>query len=269
MFALTGTVLAVAGHHAVLAVPVPWGTVALLAAAQYAVVRPTARRRPPLPVVVAATLAAQAVLHTALSLAAGCAPPAGHAAHGAGGADGGGLAAPAAGVHLCHPAPAAMTAAHVLAALAVAWLLHRADSAAAGAARAARAVRRAAGHALAVLLARYPRAAGNTDHPPEPADTAASVEPPSPAREFLASAVVRRGPPHREHNRGCRIPAPAAPTGSGRSPEELPHVRSPAHALRPPAPAHPPPPHGGRGPRLRCHGRGRRSRPGPRPRHGR
>lgn len=62
VFALTGTVLAVAGHHAVLDVPVPWGTAVLLAAAQYAAVRPLARRRRALPAVVAATLAAQAVL---------------------------------------------------------------------------------------------------------------------------------------------------------------------------------------------------------------
>ncbi|WP_327191395.1 hypothetical protein [Streptomyces xinghaiensis] len=276
VFALTGTVLAVAGHHAVLDVPVPWGTAAVLAAAQYAAVRPLARRRRALPAVVAATLAAQAVLHTALSLAAGCGPAAGHAAHAAQAADGGGLpgrgadgALAAAGVHLCHPAPAAMTAAHVLAALAVAWLLHRTDTTAAAAARAARAVRRAAGEALAALLTRCPRPAGPTGRAPEPADTAVPAEPPSPAREFLASAVVRRGPPDRKRNRGCRFPAPVAPPRSGRSPEELPHVRSPAPAFRAPAPAHPPPRHGRRGPHARRRRADHRSGPRPRPRHGR
>ncbi|MCC9737946.1 hypothetical protein [Streptomyces sp. MNU89] len=265
MFALTGTVLAVAGHHAVLDVPVPWGTAALLGAAQYAAVRPLARRRRALPAVVAATLAAQAVLHTALSLAAGCGPAAGHtarAAHAAQAADGGGLPAHgadgalavAAGVHLCHPAPAAMTAAHVLAALAVAWLLHRTDTTAAAAARAARAVRRAAGEALAALLTRCPRPAGPTGRAPEPADTAVPAEPPSPAREFLASAVVRRGPPDREHNRGCRFPragrpaalrpftrgAPPCPSTRARCPRT--RARTPSDASRPPRPSRSAPP---------------------------
>jgi hypothetical protein len=141
VFALVGSVLAAFGHHAVVEGPVPWPLVTAFTAAQFAAVRPLARRRSTLPATVVCTLAAQGALHVAFTLA-GSAHHAGsaHVAHAASGrhhsiAVGDG--------HAWHDAGSAMTIVHVVAALSVSWLFHRADMAVAAAPATLRTVHRA------------------------------------------------------------------------------------------------------------------------------
>ncbi|MFJ6567493.1 hypothetical protein ACIQNU_08725 [Streptomyces sp. NPDC091292] len=208
-FAVAGSVLAAFGHHTVAEGPVPWALVLALAVAQFAVFWPVARRPRPLPVVVLCTLAAQAAVHGVLTVAGGSHPRAAASpyvgmgehsgtAHSHGGHSG---LVPGDG-HPWHHAGFAMTAAHLLAAAAVAWLLHRADTALASALDTARTARRAAGRAAGAVLARVlPRLAFRTSRTgtrsPVRGPLFGYAALPAPAgRETLAHAVVRRGPPH-------------------------------------------------------------------------
>ncbi|MGW1089913.1 hypothetical protein ACWD4L_27305, partial [Streptomyces sp. NPDC002596] len=124
LFALVGSVLAALGHHAVAEGAVPWQLVTAFAAGQFVVAWPFARRRFSLTVIIGCTLVAQGGLHLALTWVGGEheAKPdqGGHAGHAAMEMGNG---------HAWHDAGTAMTTAHVLAALAAAWLLHRADTA--------------------------------------------------------------------------------------------------------------------------------------------
>ncbi|MDW6057094.1 hypothetical protein SAZ11_02050 [Streptomyces sp. FXJ1.4098] len=124
VFAALGTVLATFGHHAIAEGTVPWRMVGGLAAAQFAGVWPLARRHCPPTVTMLFTLATQGVLHLALSWADGNTPTGtpGHAAHA------GHLTAAPGDGHAWHHAGPTMMTVHALAALAVAWLLHRADA---------------------------------------------------------------------------------------------------------------------------------------------
>ncbi|MFF2847913.1 hypothetical protein ACFVT5_16590 [Streptomyces sp. NPDC058001] len=240
-FAVVGTVLAAFGHHTVAEGPVPWALVLALAAAQFALFWPVARRRRPLPVVVACTLVAQGALHGVLTVAGGSYGRAtdgspGGAAASSYGAMGGhsGPGHSGVGAFADHPGPGhsgmsvvadhptmgslgghpglvpgdghswhhagfAMTAAHLLAAAAVAWLLHRADSALTSALDTARTAGRAAGVVLARVLPRLTfRTARAATREPMRGPLFGYAAPPAPTGtgvEALAHAVVRRGPP--------------------------------------------------------------------------
>ncbi|MFC9126127.1 hypothetical protein ACFT4A_04665 [Streptomyces sp. NPDC057099] len=208
MFALVGSVLAALGHHTVAEGTVPWRLVAGFGLVQFAAVRPVARRRLSLPTVAAATLAAQGVLHAGLTLAGGAhATGAGHAGHqGTGGGDG----------HTWHQVSAGMTAAHVVAALAAGWLLHRADAALTAAFAAVRTVRRVA----AAVMARVRQAllpGGGAGGAPPVVPLLGRFDPPSaPRTRTLDHALVRRGPPGRLH-------VPVVPSSGPRLRRARPH----------------------------------------------
>ncbi|MFD0308693.1 hypothetical protein [Streptomyces sp. NPDC127119] len=194
-FALVGSVLAAVGHHAVDGGQVPWRFVAALAVAQFVAVRPLARRRPGLLAVAGCTLAAQGAMHLALSTVAG----GGHRGTGHTGTEhmahaGRSAMAAGGGGHAWQHAAGAMTAAHVCAALLVAWLLHRADAAVAAVLVAGRTLR-----ALAVsLLSRLLPAGGAAVHEPPPAPPTRSLDRPAgPRTATLEHTLVRRGPPGR------------------------------------------------------------------------
>ncbi|MCX4920024.1 hypothetical protein [Streptomyces sp. NBC_00687] len=119
----------------------PWRLVCLFILAQFAALWPVVRSRPSLLTVMGCTLAAQAALHTALTLTGGPHDPGapGHAHH---------TAIPEGDGHSWHHATVPMTIAHVVAALVAAWLLHHADTAISAALATTRAVRRTAGAVL-------------------------------------------------------------------------------------------------------------------------
>ncbi|KUO16277.1 hypothetical protein AQJ91_37020 [Streptomyces dysideae] len=191
MFALVGSVLAALGHHAVAEGAVPWRLVAVFAVAQFAAAWPFARRRFSLPAVIGCTLAAQGALHLALTRAGG----AHHTEPGHGGHAGHAAMATSDG-HAWHHAGTAMTTAHVAAALAVAWLLHRADTAVTVALAAARTVRAAAASALARVV---PCLTGATALTPRSVRLVGRFTlPAAPRTRTLDHALVRRGPPGRE-----------------------------------------------------------------------
>ncbi|MFE9169706.1 hypothetical protein ACFYNZ_09285 [Streptomyces kebangsaanensis] len=232
LFALAGSVLAALGHHTVADGAVPWRLVALLAGTQFAVVWPAARRRFSLASVVGGTLAAQGVLHLVLTLAGGRNGAAtdrlghgGHAGHvmhaHAVTAEGNGSA--------WHQTSAAMTAVHVLAGLAVAWLLHRADAAVAVAVVAARAL---AGAATAVAALLLPPTAGVRARTLPVVRVTERFAPFAQVRtRLLWHALVRRGPPGRS-----RVPTRPSP---GRPPRAARHHQQGATScpsITPPAP---------------------------------
>ncbi|CCK25216.1 putative membrane protein [Streptomyces davaonensis JCM 4913] len=167
LFALVGHVLAVLGHHSLADGPVPWELVAVGALVQFALALPAARCRSlSLPLVMGCTLTAQAILHTALTGLRG-------------------------GTHHVHTAVGhapGMTAAHLLAATAAAWLLWRADAAL----DTARAVRRCAAAVLAGMTT--PVAPRGIPAPPAAVRLAPAFAVPARAR-VLEHALVRRGPP--------------------------------------------------------------------------
>ncbi|MGX1115756.1 hypothetical protein RKD37_001119 [Streptomyces ambofaciens] len=129
LFALVGTVLAALGHHAVAEGPFPWRLVSAFTLVQFGLIWPAARRRLPLSMILACTLTAQGSLHLALTWAgAATAAHTGLETHRSTG-----VVHPATGDgHVWHHASAAMTAAHVTAALLAGWLLHRADATVSG-----------------------------------------------------------------------------------------------------------------------------------------
>ncbi|MER5211706.1 hypothetical protein ABT063_14255 [Streptomyces sp. NPDC002838] len=193
---MLGTVLATFGHHAVAEGTVPWRLMAALVGAQFVAVWPLARRRYAPGATVVVTLTAQGGLHLALSCADGdtstAMPQHGmHAGH---------MAAASGDGHAWHHTGAAMTLVHTLAALVVAWLLHRADVRTAAALESLGTLSRAAVAALDQVL---PRLVADPDAtaPRLPAGwtgryRAAATQV---GGEVLEHAVVRRGPPRREH----------------------------------------------------------------------
>ncbi|MFE7899451.1 hypothetical protein ACFU3E_18355 [Streptomyces sp. NPDC057424] len=184
--------LAALGHQAVADGVVPWRFVMLSAGAQFVVVRPFVRRSFSLPAVLGCALAVQGALHLALEIAGERLPAGtvhvGHAAHGMAG-----HAAVAAGDGHAWHASAAMTAVHVPAALAVAWLLHRADAAVAAALGIARGVR-----GIAASVAAWARSlwGGGEVRPLPSVPGTGCPAPPARAQTYLLGhAMVRRGPP--------------------------------------------------------------------------
>ncbi|WP_319053803.1 hypothetical protein, partial [Streptomyces europaeiscabiei] len=190
VFAVAGSVLALSGHHAVADGVPPWRLVTLLALAQFATVWPAAQRRFAPMATLGCTLGVQGLLHVALALADG---PAGagssHLSHTAGPQA---PAAPVSGPDW-HQASGTMTAVHVLAALTVAWLLHRADDALATAVPIARAVRGAACAVVAWLSAGLSRVGPRPLPALEPIGCFAPSEPLR--TQPLEHQLVRRGPP--------------------------------------------------------------------------
>ncbi|WP_349294273.1 DUF1775 domain-containing protein [Streptomyces sp. LRE541] len=225
-FALVGSVLAAVGHHAVDGGQVPWRLVAALAVAQSAVVRPLARRRPGLRTVVGCTLAAQGAMHLALGEVAGVTRTgtghagtghlgAGHTAHAGHFAMATGDGGPA-----WQHAAGAMTAAHVCAALLVAWLLHRADAAVTAVLLTGRTLRALA----AAVLSRFlPGGGPAAAHEPPTVPLAGPCDGPTGTHTTtLEHTLVRRGPPG-------TYARPARPLHPGAAPEPrpVPPARSP------------------------------------------
>ncbi|PSM37661.1 hypothetical protein C6Y14_40815 [Streptomyces dioscori] len=194
-FTVVGSVLAAVGHHAVDGGQVPWRLVAALAVAQFAAVRPLARRRPGLLTVAGGTLAAQAALHLALGTAAG----GGHHGTGHTGTEhlahaGRSATAEGGGGHPWQHTAGAMTAAHVCAALLVAWLLHRADAAITAVLVTGRTLRALA---VAVLSRLLPTGTAAVQEPPPAPPTRSLDRPAGPRTTTLEHTLVRRGPPGR------------------------------------------------------------------------
>ena len=194
LFAVLGTVLATFGHHAVAEGTVPWRLSAALVAAQFAAVWPLARRRYAPGATIVVTLAVQGVLHLALSYADGDTSTAMpqhsmRAGHMPASGDG----------HAWHHAGAAMTVVHTVAALVVAWLLHRADARMAAALETLRTLAVAAVAALAQVL---PRLVADPDRSVSRLFDGrmwrSRVRAGHAQQEVLEYAVVRRGPPRRE-----------------------------------------------------------------------
>ncbi|WP_331753284.1 hypothetical protein OG440_39805 (plasmid) [Streptomyces sp. NBC_00637] len=235
LFALVGSVLAALGHHAVAEGAVPWRLVSVFAVAQFVLLWPLARRRLTLATVTACTLAAQGSLHLALTWLGGTH----HTDSGHMSGPGDSHAAMAMGDgHAWHHSSTAMTAAHVAAALAAGWLLHRADTAIAAALAATRTLHRVAAALLTRLLPPLPNPV-----PTEPPvlRLAGCLELPPPAWTYtLEHALVRRGPPGRTHVPQCplhRAAASVRPAPSARS-SPCPRITVPERhaASRSPAP---------------------------------
>ncbi|MGI5194307.1 hypothetical protein ACQEVY_11830 [Streptomyces sp. CA-288835] len=195
LFAVLVTVLAAFGHHAIAEGTVPWRLVGGAVVAQFAAVWPLARRRYGPAATVAFTLAAQGVLHLALSFADGDTSAAmpGHAMHA------GHVTAEAGDGHAWHHAGAAMTTVHVVAALVVAWLLHRADARMTAALGTLATLARAAVAALAQMRPRLVHDTGRMVFALPDRRPGALFEVAAHAwDDVLEHAVVRRGPPRRE-----------------------------------------------------------------------
>lgn len=199
VFTVVGTVLGVSAHHLVDGGPVPWRQSAAAAVVLFGVGLVGARRPRSRATVVATCAAAQAGLHLWLmtehvsgspTSGTGMSMGMGMPSHGHHAAD----------VHsVWHErmhASTAMTAAHALAAVLVAVLLHRADavcwSLARGLTAAVDAVRVRIATARS-LLGDRPKAAGAGVRGPVVLD---GLEGPSPQGAVLMDVVIRRGHPH-------------------------------------------------------------------------
>ena len=185
VFALAGSVIAALGHHAVADGTVPWRLVLLLAGAQFAAVWPVARRRFSLASALGCALTVQGAMHLALTVVGG-ADPVAAGTHGP-------LVAVAAEGHTWQHVSTVVSAVHLLSALAVVWLLHRADAAVAVALGIARAVR-----GIATAVASWVRSlSGGPRVRPLPAVplTGCLVRPVWARPQLLGNALVRRGPP--------------------------------------------------------------------------
>lgn len=242
LFAVLGTVLATFGHHAVAGTAVPWRLVILSTAVQFAAVWPLARRRYAAVATVVLTLGTQGLLHLALSYAeggGGCAGGGGasghtmHAMHAMHSMSGDG--------HAWHRAGTAMTVVHTVAALVVAWLLHRADARMTAALRALRTVGRAAAQVLAWVLPRpVARRTATASRLPVWRSAPGADDDTHVQEEVLEHTVVRRGPPaagRLQHITGSGVPpvrifphrqgVPLCPTYPLRPACPLPRVRTP------------------------------------------
>lgn len=185
MFALALSVIAALGHHAVADGAVPWRLVLLLAGVQFAAVWPVARRRFSLGSALGSALAVQGGVHLALTVVGTLVPAPGGMRRPM-------LSAAAEGDTWQH-ASAAMSAVHLLSALAVIWLLHGADAAVAVALGIARAVR---GVATAVASWLRSLSGGARVRPLRALPLiGCSVRPVRERPPLLADALVRRGPP--------------------------------------------------------------------------
>ncbi|MFI9582611.1 hypothetical protein ACIHCQ_12345 [Streptomyces sp. NPDC052236] len=179
VFTAVGTGLAVTGHHLVSGHPVPWRAALLAGVLLFALAVPAVRSERSLPAVIAATAGAQGALHMWFVRAEGHGAPNPHAvAH-----HGGPHEAWHAGLH-----GTSMTAAHIAAALLVAWCMQRADAA-------SRSLGQRLGEVLGDFFVRLsprgPLAA--VPHVLRPVRARAQAPPRNSL--VLAHAVMRRGPP--------------------------------------------------------------------------
>ncbi|MEV6394517.1 hypothetical protein AB0M39_06980 [Streptomyces sp. NPDC051907] len=179
LFSAVGTGLAVTGHHLASGHTVPWRAGVLGGLALFLVALPLVRTARSLPVVMLATLANQGLLHLWFEHAQASLPHHSNAPHGSDGAW-------HAGRH-----GLSMAAAHLLAALIVAWLMHRADIAVRSV------VRHLAGMAVNLLARLLPRGLRAAARCVAPHLLRARPVPPSQSSLVLAYVVVRRGPPGR------------------------------------------------------------------------
>ncbi|MCX4584861.1 hypothetical protein [Streptomyces sp. NBC_01481] len=170
VFGVASAGLAGAGHHVAAAEPVAWPLLLAAAGLAFLGALPWARRRRSLGVVVAATCAAQLVLHELLARTG----PEHH------------------GVQHGHPMP--MPFAHTLAALAVALLLQQTDDQLAAIPCALSQLAATVRSTVARWMGRW---VTHPCHGPDGAPAAAGPRrhPGVPACAVLAYAVVRRGPP--------------------------------------------------------------------------
>lgn len=182
VFAVVGTVLGVSAHHLAAEGAVPWAQGSAVAAALFGLGLVGVRRPRHVATVVAVSVVGQSGLHLWLTLGAHARPPAHQHGHHMQGA------------HTGSYDSVAMAAAHALAAVLVAVLLHRADAACWTLARGVAAVLDAArAHVAAVrtLLTRPGTGVRLWPPVPVPAETGRSAA----TGPVLAYAVVRRGPP--------------------------------------------------------------------------
>ncbi|MFC7842773.1 hypothetical protein [Streptomyces sp. NPDC057382] len=203
LFAVLGTVLATFGHHAIAEGTMPWRLAGAAVVAQFVAIWPLARRSYTPAATVACTLVTQGVLHLALSFVDGDTQAAipGHATHAVHGP------APVGDGHTWHDAGAAMTTVHVVAALVVAWLLHRADAQMATALGALGTLARVAAAALAQVLPRLFCGPGPVPLAlPDRRSAACAEVAAQPWDHVLEYAVVRRGPPRPDHFRSVTGP---------------------------------------------------------------
>ncbi|MFE9503344.1 hypothetical protein ACFYO6_12590 [Streptomyces anthocyanicus] len=158
--------------------------------AQFVLVWPLARRRLPVAMVLAGTLTLQGLLHLALTWMRAASPTPSHhgphqptaVAHALSG-DG----------HTWHHVSAAMTAAHMTAALLAGWLLHRADATMSGAMTAVAIVRRVTTTVVGWLVP-WRRTSAVTTPPATPL-ARCCAPPTAPDIRLLHHTLVRRGPP--------------------------------------------------------------------------
>lgn len=180
VFAMTSTGLAVTGHHLASGHPVPWRSTGGVLGLLFLLTVPATRRPRSLPAVMSATGAAQAALHFWLARAHPAGDPRAMAGHDA----------PRDAHEAWHTGHhgASMTAAHIAAALLVAWCLQRADAA-------CWAVGEHLGHVIVELLVRLVPSAASPAVPRVLRPAGARAQSPPRNSLVLAHAVVRRGPP--------------------------------------------------------------------------
>lgn len=176
VFATVGTGLAVTGHHLASGQPVPWRAGLLVGGLLFVLALPLVRSARSLPMAFLATVAAQAALH--LWFLRFAENEAVHAAHAMAAHD------PPHAVH--HEG--SMTAAHMVAALMVAWCMHRADTAS-----------RFVGQLLVEVVGGIVVRLAPAGHVPAvtavPCPTRPRAHPRRRNSQELEHAVVRRGPP--------------------------------------------------------------------------
>ncbi|MGX6745754.1 hypothetical protein [Streptomyces peucetius] len=178
VFTAAGTGLAVTGHHLASGHPVPWRAALLAAVLLFAPALPAVRSERSLPAVIAATAAAQGALHLWFVQAGGHGAHqphtiADHSAHEA--------------WHAGHHGTS-MAAAHIAAALLVAWGLQRADAA-------SRCLGQRLGETLAGWFVRLAPTGSLPAVPQVLRPVRARAQSPPRNSLVLAHAVVRRGPP--------------------------------------------------------------------------
>ncbi|MFG3291358.1 hypothetical protein ACGF3G_21430 [Streptomyces sp. NPDC048179] len=231
LFAVLGTVLATFGHHAVAGTAVPGRLVVLSTAVQFAAVWPLARRRYAAVATVVFTLGTQGLLHLALSYAEGGGGGSGVGGGGAGGSSGRTMHAMhtvhamSGDGHAWHRAGTAMTVVHTVAALVVAWLLHRADARMTAALGALRTLGRAAAQALAWVLPRpvVRRRGATASRLPVWRSAPGADDDTLVQEEVLEHTVVRRGPPAGERLQNI-TGSGVRRSGSSRTGKEFPCV---------------------------------------------
>ncbi|MFJ2439629.1 hypothetical protein ACIOWG_04025 [Streptomyces sp. NPDC087658] len=207
VFSVVSTGLGLTGHHLASGHPVPWPGTGIALVLLFLLAVPVARGPSSLPTAMVATGAAQAALHHWLTRSDAHSARAPHSMdrHDVSG-----------GVHEAWHAGhhgVSMTAAHIAAALLVAWCLQRADTAC----RALGELGERAGKVIVGFLVRLVPAVPPFAAPRVLRPAGAWAQPPPSNSLVLAHAVVRRGPPAgavpavQQYDLGARLGVPATP----------------------------------------------------------